>query len=77
MISLLGGKENFFGAVEMVEVESYLEDIGKLQEELANAENALNREREREKGISTTLASCRLLAVLMLRSTDHKVETRS
>lgn len=37
--------------VEIVEIESYLEDVSKLQEEVNDAENELNHEREREKGL--------------------------
>lgn len=37
-------------------MESYLEDIKKLQEELDDAKNELNREKEKEKGISVCYA---------------------
>lgn len=40
--------------IEIVEVESYLEDVKKLQEELDYAENELGLEKEREKGIAHT-----------------------
>lgn len=42
--------------LENVEVESYLEDVSKLQEELNDAENKLNRGRDREKGVAVANA---------------------
>ena len=37
--------------LEIVETESYLKDMEKLQEEVKIAENELSQEREKEKGI--------------------------
>lgn len=62
--------------LEIVEVESYLEDVKKLQEELDDAENELNREKEKEKGMSVHYAVT-FICSDYYRSTDCQVGARS
>ena len=43
--------------IELVEIESYFDDIKQLQVKLANAEGALKQEKAREEGESITYQS--------------------